>query len=899
MLIFEPFWPWSYIAVTVAILAVVLLLSRGFVDYLRGENLWRRLGGNKTIRMVVLILSILSAALLAAAALNPHWTDKPGDTGFHLQVAVDVSDSVMRVRGGWEQVKKQAHEKIIKSLSKMNSSLQDQCTTGILTFRDNTDEAFKKRPLKDLAKTFIQLDKNMFASGEGTNIEAGLNRAASLMEKAGGQGAVLLISDGNQTSGNALNTAQQLSQQGIPIHVFPLTSQGPAVAITDADLPRQIHSNTKTFVRGLMLNQLTIGKEADLALTKDYGNDNRENPSPGPLSAKKQVSLPSGQWVRFRWPVIFEKFGLQFIDLSLIPAVSKESHCRRFFTYVKRPPKILAIGGDNRWISAVPGDTAEIIPIDPSTTSLTPGNLEDIDAVVISSVPAYQLTPGTMNAVADAVKNRGMGLMLINGGHQGADVESETVIMSYKETPLEPLLPVIGGPRPFTPEPPPRQIAILIDTSGSMGSIMFGGGFTVKIHKAREIARYIVSELLRPIDRLDLITFTTGAGHLVCDMEMNDQGKQYALEMIDRIQAGGGTDPNRALGLIGNRQMAECGLIFISDGEFDYVGYRPDCRTTVFEIGSDRVSRSKAMQQLADPIPVGPGFDPKAITIPYFEPKKRERFFEAGTFTPQSMEKYLPQNERLPVPALDLEGAAVSYLKENAVLNAVRPKLADPVLVYGKGGEGQVGFFAAEIPETWLESIEGQKAFEAWIGRLIPFMERDRYNFKLEDQGDEIDLFISLAAKSGKIPNVKQMTATIRFSDQETVGIPLQADETAPASFYGQIRVKRTDQTRHAVLSIRESGPDALPNAQHLPIFIPPTGSINPPTRSEAHTYGQNRILLKKIAELGGGIFDPPPGTPFFKEKPKLGQGYSLWPYLAAAAVFCYLAAIALKRWSS
>jgi Mg-chelatase subunit ChlD len=899
MLIFEPLWPWSYIAVVASVLAVALLLVRGFVDYLRGENLWRRLGGNKTIRIVVLILSVISASLLAAAAMNPRWTDKPGDTGFHLQVAVDVSDSVMRARGGWERVKKQAHEKIINSISKMKSSLRDKCTAGILTFRDNTNEAFKKRPLKDLAKAFIQLDKNMFASGEGTDIEKGLNRAASLMEKAGGQGAVLLISDGNQTSGNALNTAQQLSRQGIPIHVFPVTSQGPAVAITDADLPRQIHSNVKTFVRGLMLNQLTTGKQADLMLTKDSGNNSRENPTQEPLSAKKQVSLPSGKWVRFRWPVIFEKFGLQFIDLSLIPAGGKESHHRRFFTYVKRPPRILAIGGDNRWISAVPGDTAEIIPVDPSITPITPGSLEDIDAVVISSVPAYQLTPGTMNAVAEAVKNRGMGLMLINGGHQGADVESETVIMSYKETSIEPLLPVIGGPRPFTPEPPPRQIAILIDTSGSMGSGMIGGVFARKIHKAKEIARYIVSELLRPKDRLDLITFTTGAGHLVYDQVMNEEGKQYALDMIDRIKVGGGTDPNRALGLIGDRRMAECGLIFISDGEFGYVGYRPDCRTTVFEIGSNRVSRSKAMQQLADPIPVGARFDPKAITIPYFEPEKRDKFFEAGTFTPLSMEKYLPKNERLPVPALDLEGAAVSYLKDNAILNAVRPKLTDPVLAYGKGGEGFVGFFAAEVPETLLRSIEGQKALEAWIGRLIPFMERDRYNFKLEDRGDEIDLFISLAAKSGKIPNVKQMTAGIRFSDQETVGIPLRADDTAPAAFYGEIRVKRSQQTRHAVLSIRESGPDALPGAQRIPIFIPPKGSINPPTRSEAYTYGQNRILLKKIAEQGGGIFDPPPGTPFFKEKPKLGQGYPLWPYLAAAAVFCYLAAIALKRWSS
>jgi len=147
-------------------------------------------------------------------------------------------------------------------------------------------------------------------------------------------------------------------------------------------------------------------------------------------------------------------------------------------------------------------------------------------------------------------------------------------------------------------------------------------------------------------------------------------------------------------------------------------------------------------------------------------------------------------------------------------------------------------------------------------------MERDRYNFKLEDQGDEIDLHVSLVAKSGKIPDVNQMTASIRLPDRESVGIALRADDLAPGTFHGQIRVKRTEQTQRAVLSLRESGPDALPRAQQLPIFIPPKGNINPPTRSEAYTYGQNRILLKKIAEISGGMYDPSPAHRFFKKNP-------------------------------
>jgi hypothetical protein len=611
------------------------------------------------------------------------------------------------------------------------------------------------------------------------------------------------------------------------------------------------------------------------------------------LTSKKQVSLPSARWVRFRWPVVFDDFGIQFIDLTLTPGGEEKhhSHHRRFYTYVKRPPRILAIGGDNRWMEAIPGDAAEIIPI-PVEEMVDYSRLKDIDAVVINSVPSHKLRAQSMYWIAEAVEKRGMGLFLMNGGHLDAEVEAETVIMSYKDTPLDEVLPVVGGPRPFSDEPPSRHVAILIDTSGSM--------MGWKINKTKQIAGYIVSNLLRPQDQLDLITFTTGAGHLLRGQYMDDYGKDLALRRIKSILAWGGTDPRRALSLIGDRQMEECGLIFISDGEFGYVGYRPDCRTTVFEIGSNRYSRSKALQKLADPIPVGPDFDPQAIVIPYFEPEKRMKFFEEGVFTPLSMEAYLPKNQRVPVPQLEVNGSAVCHLKEGAVLNGVRPKLTDPVLAFGEGGAGYVGFFASEIPWRWTVEKEGRKAVQEWISRLIPFMDRDRYDFKLEDHGDVIDMRISLAAKSGAIPHVNRMMANIFFigNEKESAGIALRADDVAPGTFNGQIQVKRTIHARRAMLSVREFGPGALPRAQLIPIVIPPKGRVNPSPKAEAFTYGQNHELLRKIAEAGGGLLDPPKGTPFFKEKPAAGQGHPLWPFLAAAAVFCYLGAVTLKRWN-
>ncbi|MCP5047263.1 MAG: VWA domain-containing protein [bacterium] len=902
MIIFEPIPPWSYLAVAAAVLAGVLLLLRGLLDYTKGKPPWHTLGGSKLTRTIVLILSLITAALLAFASLNPYWTDKPGNARFHLQVAVDVSDSVLRAQGGWEHVRKIAYDAITTGVDATPNLLRSRCTAGILTFRKNTNEALKQQALKDLPEALSKLDRSMFASGEGTHIQAGLNRASSLLEKAGGQGSVLLISDGNQTDGNALTAAQQLARQGVPVHVLPITSRSPAIAITDADLPRLTHTNVQTYVRGLLLNRLTGDKQADFALMKTAKEDNQngesnvnknENtetlPPIKPAVSSREISLPAGKWVRFRWPVLFDTFGVQFIDLSLAPSGSKEPHRRRFFTYAKRPPRILSIGGDNRWISAIPGDVAEIIPI-PSGIIVSKEDLKEIDAVVISAVPSDAVPFQTQLNIIDAVENKGKGLLLINGGHHSDDTEMETVIMSYKDSPLQRLLPVIGGPRPFTAEPPSRQVAIIIDTSGSMGGW--------KIKKAQEIARYIVNNLMRPKDRLDIITFTTGAGHLIVDRFMNETGRQDALSVIDRIKASGGTDPNRALSLIGSRTMKECGIIFISDGEFGYIKYRPDCRVTAFEIGSSIFSRSKALKQLADPISVNNNFDPKAITIPYFDPQEREKFFEAEPFPPLSMERHLPKHLRLPVPEMELNGSAVSYLKEGGILNGVRPKLIDPVLAFGQTGTGWVGFFASELAGQWIKKKEGQKAIETWIGRLVPFMERDRYDFLLEDWGDSIDLRVSLVAKTGTLPRVTGMEAVIQFPGGEFSGVPLRPDDSTPGTFHGEIRTDRKNHARKAILSLRETGPNAVPRAQRIPITIPPKGLVNPSPTAEAYTYGQNRQLLRQIAESGGGIFDPPKGTPFFKEKSAADQGKPLWPLLAVIAAFCYLTAITLKRWN-
>ena len=132
--------------------------------------------------------------------------------------------------------------------------------------------------------------------------------------------------------------------------------------------------------------------------------------------------------------------------------------------------------------------------------------------------------------------------------------------MSYDETPLEPLLPLVSEARARQGGPPPRHLVMLMDTSGSM----CGGPLTT----AQQIAVSIVNRYLRPHDLLDLMAFTTSASARLTGEPMTPQGKARAIDEIRRMTCDGGTDPQEALQQLAARRLKNCGLLFFSDGGF-------------------------------------------------------------------------------------------------------------------------------------------------------------------------------------------------------------------------------------------------------------------------------------------------------------------------------------------
>jgi Mg-chelatase subunit ChlD len=863
-------YPWHLIITVLAGGALLVVLARFLWDR------WRCFGQPLWVRLTAIGLLTVAVALLMLAGYDPRLLTQQHGAGAHLAVVLDVSQSVLRAEGNWDKIREHVSALIRGTVAGLPSAIRERSSGSIITVGRGALQVEKSLPLPHLPTRVKQLSQHDFPPGKATDLEAGLDMADKLMHQVAGRGAVVLATDGHQTQGNVLRAAHRLARQGIPIHVVPITSQVPGTGLYAADLPRHVEADTTTFVRGLLANRTRRDIRAAVQLAVNGSA----------VAAQPATTLPPAKWARLRKPLTFQGVGIQFVDLEFRRETDGQAQRQRFFTHVVAPPHILAIGGDNSWTRALPQETFRVTEAGPASLG-NPFDPSMYDVVVISGVPATSFQEEQFIRLARAVDQQGTGLLLINGAHASSET-TETMLMTYDKTPLEPLLPVTTRPRVFQPEPPPRHVVIVIDASGSMCGW--------QIAKAKDIARYII-EQLRPVDRLELLSFTTSAAHLITNQAMTPAGQTSAYTALRNMPCGGGTDPTEVLKLLAGRRLQECGLFFLSDGEFEAIKLRPDCQTTVFAIGQTSISMPRVLFQLAEPFPVSQSFDPRSIKISYFTPQPRTKYFEPGSYTPiLGLDALQQWPEALPQPTPPLEGTAVTRAKDDAELIAVRPRVLDPVLACRQHGAGSVATWTTRLPTTWSGNEAGARAITGWITRLLAYAARHRYSFALQDEGEAIQLRLTLLAEDGRVPTVDRLGARLDIAGGESLPVPLKADTGTPYAFAGQLRPPRADQPRPATLVLTESGRDALKRPQRIPLLIPARGAVETAPTEEDWSYGLNVPLLREIARLSVGQYEPEVGAILLHAGTVRQDSLVLWPVLLVCAVALYLAQIWLTK---
>jgi Mg-chelatase subunit ChlD len=877
-IVLEPFAPWHWVVSATVIIMALLVLSRGIKDR------WRIFGRRPAFRSGAVILTILAGVLLLAAAWNPTKRRKPDETSIHLVVVIDGSSSVLKSGKSLETIK----EELLVIMPSEDDSTN--LVVSLVTFGDGVKGVEEAIDLSGAISRLKALEPGDFPSRDETDIEKGLRRAQSLIRKSGGAGMILLCSDGYQTQGDALKVAGTLGREGVKVHVTPIEGQRTPLRLSAAYLPKTVESGVTVPARVVIKSEVFNQKTATLHFALNKGlreSDFMQNER----LVSWETNILGMATLHSSIPVGFKGLGLQYFD-AILDAKTEGFHQRRLFTMVTRPPRLLSVGNDHHWTRAINKKSALVQRISPEKLD-TKYKFETVDAIVINAIEATDFKPGVLNSIVDAVEEMGVGLMLINGGHKPRKETDPNVLMSYTNSPIARILPVSTKPRPFKAKPPPKQVFILIDASGSMAGS--------RLICAKRIAKHIVQNLLRPEDLLDLVVFAASDDELLSNEKMTNSGKAKAFQEIDGIVYGGGTDPTSALSRIAQKKIKNGGMIFISDGGFSpgAVSIRPDCKTMVFEV--DGLGGNAAMLgQLGDVFSVQSNFNPTGIKMPYFEPEKRTNYFAFGKFMPASMGAALG-NRKLKDPGLEMEGTAVSYVREEAQLVFVRPKLTDPLLAYRTASNGETGVLTTAFPNEWVDDPKGKEAITDWVLRVIPFNERDRYLINVEDLGKDLRLDITLASPpEGKKPDVSSLSCKVRLQSTGDISggtMNRPVDNTGP-DFSKRISVNRTDHAQEAYLFIEEhKGEDSIGRVQRIPILIPPMlGKVSKVT-GEDDSYGVNEILLRKLVTAGNGIyFDRPKVLGLPSKQVPITVGDPLWPLLFGAGLAFYLLAFALQR---
>ena len=846
--------------VTFGLAACLFLLAISIVLSLRGTRQTRR--QYRGLQRSRPLLTVVAAILLLAALSNPVLVSKDSDDRHQVVLLVDVSDSQRRDLKRFNASLRALARSTVAATGNVDTQTVE---VHLVAFADGARVLHEGISLDDLAATIEGLPQEPLPGGGDSDIETGINRALDHIDSLGGRGQVVLWSDGLETVGQAEDAAVHAGRRGVPIHTLGHVSSAPGVGIYGAYLTTQLALGEVTQTRLMVRNTDDVDREFDLSVGKNGA---------GMIGPRQQILQP-GSLSLVPLETSFQQTGLQYVDLALEFKRRPTQH-ERLFAQVIAPLRVLVVGPETAWTVAL-GTDFEVTKASANNTF----EPTDFDIVVLSGAAAGSLAVGQLERLSGAVQRAGVGLMLINGPHRGPS-DATTVIGSYKGSVLEPLLPVRLEPRSVQEEPPPRQVIFVIDVSGSMADSLL---------QAKTQAAHIIRQL-RPMDSVHIRAFSGSDQPILRRTQMTAQGKEMALRAIASLSAGGTTSPGASMAAveaISVRTGSQCGLFFMTDGEFSDKLRAVGCLTTIFAFDSVEGSLDRELSHLGDLHYLRPGLGPRSVKLQFFEPEERKLTFEATPFVPDWLDV---GSDFAPSSRLMLPGNAVTFRRLDADTAAVRPYPLDPVLAFQNSDTGTVGVFTSELTPLWYRSPVGHDAIERWLKRLAAWAERDRYAIDLAQSGSSLSMRLTLLSQNGEAPNVSNLAGRLILDGTSSVPVPLERDSELFGVFRGRIDIPE-GAGELGFLEIKEGGVGAMNRPQRIPIRLPDPLAAQGTSGVEAWSFGLDDEFLRRLSVLSGGRFEP---QSLIESLQPPALQTPVWPWLVTAAALAFLADICIAR---
>jgi len=703
----------------------------------------------------------------------------------------------------------------------------------------------------------------------GTNISGALDRALRSLAPNHLK-RIVLLSDGNENSGDLTAVLPKLNRENAHVYTVPLEARdshdvwvesmlAPSAVTADEQFPVEVH----------------VYSQFDTTATIDLKKGDE-------LLGSRSLRLVAGMnRIAFETRVHDESNTIVLTaNVKASGDTLAENNTFRQPVVVNGRPRILYVesyaAGAQYLQKALSIEGLLVDVTSPKEMPSTAAALDRYDAVILSDADPKTVSASQMSSIETYVRDLGGGFILAGGeniyGKEG-----------YSNSAIEKTLPVTFDTKK---KPPTIAMVAVIDVSGSMSQ----GQLAI----AKEAAKAPL-KALRDSDRFGVLSFNTGFSW-VAPLQSAANRNEINAE-IETLFAGGGTDIyvglNAALAALKGAPDEVKTVILLSDGitqAADFQGLTTSMIKSGINVSSISVGARSNRELMADIAMWGKG---RAYYIDSYD-RVPQIFIKE---TELALGKTLQEQPFLPVVAKNVDafkgidfgsaprllGYVVTKAKPTSEILLTESWTNEPLLARWQYGLGKAAVFTSDVKARWAVEWIGWKGYPKFWSQLVRETMRRRsdefFDFAVRRKNDMAVVSVNAVDKDGRFRNELRPQVRVIGPDQK-VSV-LDVPQVGPGAYEAQMRV---EPNRSYTFRAAAEGTGGL--TRSLESSYPP----------EYHFYPPDIPKLRSISSATGGSFQPQGHEIFASRGETIEFPYRLWPFLCAIALGLYLVDILLRR---
>lgn len=845
--------------ITLAVLAA-LPLALPALRYTLVDSPRAQMAMSAAVRVFVMLL-------LGLALANTLWATRSEHVS--VLVVADLSDSTPQ----------SAIEQTAAILGDVRARASNPHRAGLITFSTGAQTL---TPVQTKPEFPAALEKPK--NGDETSIEAALLRASEILP-SDTVNRILLLSDGNETTGDALAAAKRCAGHGIRIYTVPYTTeQKDEVLLEDLVVPAEVkrgqsftvsavaHAVSETTASFALYRNGFKVQERDLQL------------KPGENTLTFDETNPTDGLTKYELRVTAEKDF--FADNNVSSGIVS----------VSGQPRVLLLEGEEREARHLARALeAEEIVVDVREGKGMPGSIDELaafDAIVMSDVPATDVSVRQMNLLRTYIEDLGGGFVMIGG-------EESFALGGYYRTAIEDALPVRMRSEKKK-DYPSLAIMLIIDKSGSMQG--------QKVELAKEAAIATV-ELLGPRDYVGVVAFDSEP-YWVIDLQSAGNASGI-IETISTIEASGGTSIYPGL-LEAHDALSRVPAVLkhavlLTDGQSqpgDFEGIVQQMVGEQITVSTVAVGEGADTVLLQDIARWGGGryyFTADPYDIPQIFTK------EAMSASKSSLieEPFLPQvfKSDQAIAGIDwrsspfLFGYVVTSAKSTAQVSLATER-GDPLLVKWRFGLGKTVAFTSDAKSRWATDWLSWPGY----GKLWAQVVRDVMRTS-QSQGAETTIRVRGSTGRIAVDNVdgdgnfvNGLITTARLIQPNLSVSPVDFVQVGPGRYEAEVPMRDIGSYLFTVRQVPAQADSEIQGSEGR-IVSDYTRGVTISYKPEYRHLSTNEDFLRRLAKVTGGAYQPSMEELFAIG----GDDYvlirkRLWPWLLMAALLLFVLDVALRR---